>query len=418
MLFRIANMQRMSLDECVQQYPFLLFEAKYVLSNEDFVAFTADRSGSPTGIFVGVGYPLKDADKIYYSKVNSSQFKKAREAFYDLPLEIKDTFIHFYEDLADKAYTRERLISDLKILSKKMPKIFSSKEIKRDDAYKIVTTDFKVGDNYWERFFGAKPEEGSVAEFKVGDSYITFPENARESNIEQMKKVVEDVYKTFKKNGLGPIMTGPIRFVKLTGKTIGSYDIANKNININYNAKSDKQTLKTLFHEYGHKWWYEFIPSEVDKIKEQFYALRKSGNKFDSSSEQDAKNDLAKQVVKLLKVGDEFIYKGRKARFKGSYIIRDIDGIELKLSRPDSKDIAVGGSAYVFIKPDWEVKGKKKVNDIFKKGIELATPNQDDWFPTQYSTTAAEEWYSELFSYYMMGELKGAPKEFIKKTLK
>ena len=289
--------------------------------------------------------------------------------------------------------------------------LISRTNLERAKMLKLVSTDLKVPLNHVKDNFGSAPEEAE-SDIRVGNSVLYFPENARASNVETCTALVQSVYKVLKAHGLGKLFNGPIRFVKDLGNTVGHYDLTNKDIKIVYSASNDKRTEFTIMHEYGHKFYYEFIPDQKAAIGETFNALL-GDNKFDDSAIVKEAKQREEELIKSLKMGSIFVSTRRK--FKGEWKIVEVLPKKIKLRSLNNENREISGPPSAFMNEDWAAKDSK-MSDVMPKGIpkkhEMGAT--DMWFPTEYSQKNQSEWFAELFAFYMRGNLHGEPAEFMK----
>jgi hypothetical protein len=289
-------------------------------------------------------------------------------------------------------------------------------KLDRAKTLKIVSTDLKIALHHVEEYFGSAPES-SEGDIRIGNSVLYFPEGARASNVEILKTLVETIYKDLESKGLSKLFNGPIRFVKSLGNLLGYYDLTSKDIKIAYSAKNDKRTEYTVMHEYGHKYFYEFIPDKKEFITNKYKELMKANGGHDDSSQAKEIKDREENFLKSLKAGDIFVSTRRK--YKGEWVVEVVEPrlkrIALtKVGEPENK---ISGPVSVFLNPDWQAKNPDLAVIQYRAPKKHELGETSAWFPTKYSEKNQSEWFAELFSFYMRGNLSGEPAEFMKELV-
>jgi len=387
----------------------MVLAALYMKNGSNFVAIGRNRF---MWNYIFVADDIKKAASIDYFKINAVRVNEiymqfAREVHYGTMVNAERLkLLRTLSAAKDIPGVIEDIMSDRIFTG-----LITRTNLDRAKMLKLVSTDLNVPLNHVQENFGSLPEQGE-SDIRVGNSTLYFPENARASNVETCTALVESVYKVLKSHGLGKLFNGPIRFVKDMGNTIGHYDLTNKDIKIVYSASNDKRTEFTVMHEYGHKFYYEFIPEKKGAIGETYHALL-GDHRFDDSAIVKEAKQKEEELVKSLKMGSVFISTRRK--YKGEWKITEILPNKIKLRSLDNPDRELSGPPSAFMNEDWAAKDSKmadRMTRLIPKKHDMGAT--DMWFPTEYSQKNQSEWFAELFAFYMRGNLHGEPHEFMK----
>lgn len=303
---------------------------------------------------------------------------------------------------------------DLRAMSD-FPKVFKINELYgRDRMFKFITTDLRMHQLMFEKIFGEIPELGEEHFITFHDARVFIPDNARAAAKKSMMDVLETLHQHLRANGFGFLFHGDIRFIRLVGKRIGTYNIQTKAMNIQPSAKKSKDVIYTLLHEFSHKYWFEYMDGDArNKVSKQYWDLRRGGetHKKDTAVQDASIEEIKSSITPGMKMN----YKGRKRDFKkySPYIIQSItDDGKLKISSEDKGTgfIRAEVPLAALLTPRWEIPALEieKHEPTSKYDME-----GDQWFPTQYSMTEPDEWFAEMMAFYILDHLGGEPKEFM-----
>jgi len=342
---------------------------------------------------------------------------------------------------ADDIFSR---IGELTAIPEIKKYIKITKDLDRKQLHKYVTIELKLPLDGFVQAFGAAPDmnvDEDETLSRVGKAVVYFPDRIKEANKKSIMDILEKVYSIFKKNRIGQLMTGDIRVQKMGGSTIGLYYPGSKDIRVNYMAKKSKMTLETIIHEFGHKWYHEFIPGKKTEIRDKYREARKQGTPNRGKSATREKLDAIKDSKEAKALGDlmskpgvKLSYTGRKRSYKGDWETDGLDyrkWVRVKRVGDDGKSRFNGFSAspsYFLTDPGW-TSPLAKLKNVLKKSADIKRDlhKEDDvgknidpksWFPTKYSEKDSVEWYAEIFAYTLLDQLKGEPADFLKSTLK
>ena len=328
-----------------------------------------------------------------------------------------DEFTFLWYQAQDKTVTNDdwqRLIRAMR----KFPEIFKISELRGPaQIFKFITTDLRLPLIIYRQFFGEPPQLGKKDTQRFYNSQVFFPETARASTRKVMLEVLELVHQHLKEAGFEFLFNGDIRFVSLGGKQLAHYAVKGKDIRVNPRVKASKDVLYSLIHEYGHKFWYEHMSDEARKTaKGKYIKLFRSRVRHQKDArEQDEKERLMKQF----EVGMTIEYMGRKKQFKEPkfFKITKIMGNEFEaVATKGVRRPIIGGSLALLFKPRrWKV-----IDHDTEFPSEPTQPydlESEQWFPTKYSQSDHEEWFSELFTFHVFGNLQGEPEEWMRQIL-
>lgn len=168
-----------------------------------------------------------------------------------------------------------------------------------------------------------------------------------------------------------------------------------------------------LLHELSHQIYFEWDASgrKREKVQNKFKELIQiAGN-----SEEETLNQKARE---MLDSGNIIVYRGKESskvtpgdRFEILEIsdkisIQNVE-TEKKLNAPISR----------LINGDWALetdKGEQSIPNVYNLEANIDTNN---WFPTDYSKEDADEWFSDLFTFWALGNIKGEPAEWMEKMI-
>lgn len=326
---------------------------------------------------------------------------------FDFPPELRDVVSKIQQGIIDA-----EVINDIR----SFPKLMNYLEFKNfESLFKFMTTDMQMGESLFNKFFGRVPELTDTESLGVTtfhNARVFYPETASKRTRESMSIILESIYKAFEKYKILPLFNGNIRFVPLSGKSIGKYNTNDHSMYIQPSAKPSQSVLYTLFHEYGHKLYYEWMDNELrEKVISKFTTLMRSGDTYHPSFDdltrfEDAREALIQKFERGMKI--EYKGKNKAVRQASPYTLtsvkeRDGNFIFYFVSSDDkNRELRLNSRQLMH-------RAIKLPFDVPEKNINLAYISHatEEWFPTNYSTTDYSEWFAELFAYLMAGSLKG-----------
>jgi hypothetical protein len=231
------------------------------------------------------------------------------------------------------------------------------------------------------------------------------------NNIKAANEILGAVYQLLDKAGEVEVFGGDIRFIKLPHNISGQYSVTNDNIVANQSMKgANADSVYTLLHEYGHKKMHTSMDrATVKEIDTKYGELRRSGETY----MQDI--DYATAVhhaISKFQTGQHLHYRGRQKQYARDpdYVIKSIDKNKASASLAIASDpsrVVVEYPLTMFLNPrKWETAGMDLTPPKEKPKSKVKT---DNWFPTEYSQTDSHEWWAEMYSFYILGNLGGEP---------
>jgi len=229
---------------------------------------------------------------------------------------------------------------------------------------------------------------------KVGESEIIFPDNIKANKIEEISNLIREANDILINNNLGYLTKTKILVSPISGNAIGRYYPNSKHIQIDNNAKAIPNAVQTLIHEYGHKFFYEFLNEEArQKIKKKFNQLVNSIKINCDSSLNNLEN---------IKVGDIITYQGMVKKYKAAspfVVISKNPSKMILVSQDENNQLTLVSNPENFLN-----------QGLFHNGEELSrfieSSSDLGFFPTKYSKTDYLEWFAELFAYKLLNKLK------------
>jgi len=284
----------------------------------------------------------------------------------------------------------------------------------RAELYKYLTVDMSMSPATFAEHFGEAPAQMRGTEYeRFHDAKVFFPDNIRPANKKRMLALLATFEQLLDTHNLGFLFDdSDIRFIKLSGNVIGLYRTASRDIAIQPSVKKSHEVIFTIIHEYGHKFWYEYMnETHHNHIKKMFEKI-KTREKYQGRG-QAQKKDYQDSIASNLKTGMQVTYLGRKKSFKkySPFIIDSSstpNKIRLVSTKAPDAGVIIDGPAAAFLNDKWDI-----------EGIDLSVPDatdyvdSSDWFPTNYSMKNHEEWFCEIFSFYVNDKLQGQPKEWM-----
>jgi len=373
------------------------------------IGLAGSRRGLPTLVLMSqTGSNIKETETIYAivvkPRVGETLFRST---------DPEDTFVELWAQ-----FKFNGKVLNYFHLYKNYPKVFKIIPLNgKANIFKTLTTDLGMPVPLYEQLFGEIPEDlGEEHYTDFHGARVFIPDNTRAANQKAMIDVLESLFQYLKASGFGFLFKGDIRFHRLPGRKIGVYYPKTGDMVIQPSVKKSKLVIYTLIHEFAHKFWYEFMDEAARiKVKEKYTELKRAGISHDSSgsSHSKAKAELAKNI----QPGMEFVYKGRKKAFKkwGEFVIKSVDGEKFWAAPTERPDItAMSGSIGIFISNPsrWELKGLELSKEE-PTGAEGYDTETEQWFPTPYSETQDEEWWAEIFTFFILDTLKGEPEVFM-----
>lgn len=290
---------------------------------------------------------------------------------------LKPTIINKNKDLwflfQNIAYSDGTLDQDIIIKINDIQKCIDKKVMTLEQFHSFCSTGLKMSDYNFEHLFQIKP----ILRSNYENLTIIWPETIRESSKKKCIELLDKIKNILSSHGLLEIFTGKIVF-RNNMKSAGLYYQTGNEIHINSTISVlDNNGLRTILHEFGHKWYYEFTNDHIKELIAEKY------------------NKEISLLSNTYNVGDEIKYYGiTRPEFKDKKIVI-IDKTK------DDFTIDIEGRQFKIDKKFFDLKA-----NIFKK------ISDNDYFPTAYSKTSIIEWQAECFAFYLEDKLTKENKYF------
>ena len=296
----------------------------------------------------------------------------------------------------------------------------------REETYRYMTSNMSMPKHRWVDDLGEVPEMAHDTTDEVVSyqgANIIFPTNSQSRTKKNGMQLITQIHSILSNHNLAWLFDRiEYVFVKsIPGKTVGTYEDANKHMRIEIRNKYPGRVLLTLAHEFGHALYKTFENDRKREVISQYLELRKTF-RYDAR----VNTESLERVLQSAVPGAKVVYKGRKRDLKqlNPLVINDRDKWEdggktltMRSEAPHFSryEIVLSGPPRGFAGKDWEVNGYtyEPVSEDVKFDV---------WFPTKYSYQAsgpahiqhnAEEWFCEILSYYLADKLLGEPMQWI-----
>lgn len=270
----------------------------------------------------------------------------------------------------------------------------------------VLSTAFGVSSI--ESLIGDSQEDGHHV--SIGDTILYYPDNMRKNRLDGIVASIEKANKILESKGFGFLTKGKMIVAPITAQsTAALYFPTEKMIKIDPGTKFAKDTISNTLHEYGHKLYYEFLSTKArDAIRSMYTTAITSTPTSDYGARSNIQKEISRRVSEIAKnlivPGDELVYKGRKKDFKRAspFTITSVDAERGYMRAATASGSPIAGPIESFFNKGFEIKGKPLKIDL--RDIEEETKDREGWFPSVYSRKNHEEWFSEIFAHYLLGE--------------
>ena len=293
----------------------------------------------------------------------------------------------------------------------------------RPRIFKYVTTDLGLPVVIYDAVFGERPEEMGEDDFTpFHNARLFVPDNMRKRNYDAAIVTLENMYQHLDQAGEIDVFGGDIRFIPMASNIGGQYDVDHQTITINQGINKSESNVFSLLHEFGHKKMFALMSDEARKaIKQKHSEVRRGGHTYGEDIDYVS---AVMDAVSQFEVGQNITYIGRRKDYKRNpdYVINGIfkdsetQTVMAKLANAnDPSFVRVNYPMHGLLNPKkWKAEGMDLTPPVRKPKHEIKS---DDWFPTQYSETDADEWWAELYAFHTMGNLHGEPAQWMKDML-
>jgi hypothetical protein len=406
--------------------PLLEASYKFLKKQDNCVAFYASGSSNIPSIMFYNTTQLMNADTVTVTLPYPSKIKDLwREAQSSDP---KAEEAKKLAQLIFLAMSPAHMVNNREVFVR-YPKYFRTVTLEgREKMFRYLTTDLKMSQLAFEKYFGLFKEEVSEDHTeRLHNAMLIFPESMRESRKQVMIEVLEKTYDLLKKANLEKIFSGTIRCVQTGAATSGVYYPATQTMSVAPFHNKPDDVVATLIHEYAHKYWYEFMTAaQRDAIRLKYKELSKNGDKIRAQVRFDVEKEQAKITrhqsanTDLLKMGSVLTYAGKssKAAKRGEkFVVHKIDSNgDFCIARESvpNRTVFYAKPSIFLTSAKWHIQGNE--NPVAERPSDNDIVSSE-WFPTQYSTTSDEEWMAENFMLFVLGQLRGEPEKWWRKII-
>ncbi len=365
------------------------------------LAFAISTTSAPSLIIYSNNGPVFNSDDITIIIVSVRTVNNLIKMLYSTNINIPEDVRNRLLDIRKNVFSMAPSSKDVLL---QYPKYFKAiRLIGREKIYHYITTDLKMTLSIFTEYFGEPPksEQHHDQVQKFHKANLIFTESMRESRKKNLLEMLQTVYQKLNSAGLSYVFSGDIRFVSMTSVAAGLYYPKSKDIRIVPKADNSKEVVGTIIHEFGHKFYYEFMSQEKKTELHNFYVeLIKNGSKTLAVDKfKAAESDSDSDIVSKYKVGQTIIYTGKKRKFIGKRLeIIYLTPTMMKARDEYEKNRTFSGAPRDFYMSGWKVEGTKDISLPHKYDT-----RSNDWFPTKYSLKDFDEWFAENFVFYVLG---------------
>ena len=405
-----------------------VFEAKrfayYRKLDGGGLGFTSTSGGVLSHVFFPAdSYELKDSEDIYVIVAAPGRIKKAIDSHQGyLGMDKEESEIERIDRLYRFWYLERPGNMTVNLVSKVQdyPEFFKTTRLKgRQKIFKFLTTDLKMNTFQFKHYFGDPPEEISDEHAtKFHNATVLVPEDMSERIYNVTMGNLEQVFQLLTRGGLGFVFGCTIRFYDIKKSILGDYMPDRDEMRVRPSLRKGEMVIYTLLHEFMHRWWYQHstLPQR-EEIRQMFRYQKGQGEVH----RDEQATDLYFAAMDAFNPGDRLEYIGRKREIKAKgpvYVIRDIDlnGVASIYAENDTTRfirMRIPVTSLIQMTNKWR---KVDGQTTFKKKADYEMESSQ-WFPTKYSMTDEEEWWSEISALWLMGKLKGMPMVFVRDVL-
>lgn len=385
------------------------------------------------------------------------------------------TNIVYWSKIPDWKHDLHLLTQGLDILGKSA---FTKKVCNgKGNLYTYLTTSRNLPDASFIHLYGGRPElgKGDVEGVeKVGRFVVTFGDVVSKKNKDEIKGTLTRAEKILDRYGLGQLTNVPTRVIKIQKGYAGLYYPSSDSMDIAPSTKIDNYSLTTIIHELGHRFYFT-VPQVKSEAIQQYEAIKGVGSKYPNII---SRYDLVKEIiVEDFRKGfafagsvEDFLKNSSYLRFVGKpqkkfgltknaiVIPMNVRADKVTFLSFADKEAALNSNSQgsftfstkaLFENPDYAFELipsrelRSKIVDYNPKAFSKPAPlmvfpklKQEepstyrkegeakfhgkavfakDWHVTDYSKTNIDEWFAELFVYYILGQLDaGDPKNWMK----
>jgi len=243
------------------------------------------------------------------------------------------------------------------------------------------------------------PDKYAVGPFEVHNTLQLEGDDLKKTN-----KVIESSAKFIRNSGIpgaNKTLYGDVFVVgKLSGhNTLAWYNIRDDNVYLRPLLKADMDAAHSLTHELGHRYWFKFLPKDVQLAWRRYHA----GKRYENPDV----GDQIKEIMATIKPGQPMPLPIKGWSRGGPPIVVGLENT----SNPRRAEV-------VFEMPRGAKKGQQGRLKLTTIADFLGSQaSRKISYPTAYAATSAEEHFAESFALYAMKKLTGVHKENFEKII-
>lgn len=282
-----------------------------------------------------------------------------------------------YDSLSNIDVNFPEYKNDLYILHKNLPK---------SQLHNILATNYNMSHGNIKKYFGDIEDE-SENSYEIHGVEVYLPNFSKNYQLKYVDNI-ERVFRELKNKKLGFLLYGKVFIASLNQKVHGNYNISDDTVVIK-RQKIGTEFSKTIFHEFAHRLIHVFLSdNKINSVRTEFQMLK---NGFLDTEKKE-------KILSELKQGHKIKYLGNKDE-----VLKSERTVTIKENKTKLRELVIENSKdiYVVSYKNIDLRVWEFPSDINKSEI----INFKKWFPTSYSYQNYEEWFCELFSYYMVGDV-------------
>lgn len=273
----------------------------------------------------------------------------------------------------------------------KSPEYFTVLNTDLAGLFKSLMTTHRISPALLVPTYGEMPSMDDDEQF--GDVTIMLAGTISKSNLKKIKMALTELKKHLALFSLESLVEGKFRIAKCSGNAVATYQYGSSITTVCPTLVKRTMALPSLIHEMGHKW--EDMAGIKNVVDKKYQEMQKAGNRFTSVPDVDIGDEIVVispaykrlhgYVFKVVKINDNSV---------------DARGYNAKINATVEIDIPMDTlfSSNAFTRLN---------------GSPISPKTSNEWFPTQYSTVNAREFFAENFMNYVAGTASDEVREWM-----
>jgi hypothetical protein len=373
---------------------------------------------------------LSQANKFEVYQIRTKKLNK----FFD---EMMHRYYYNHDTITDQEHRLVPLLRELQrtniskslihTLSNEIQGIFEKRQMTATDLYSFLTTNVPdLTSEIAKKVIAQDVDVEQAGDSRIGGFIVYFPERMKQTLKDEYSASLEMTLQKLRNRGVEWVADGcEVRFKRIPKQNImGLYYYISDDLVIDpASAKffgGAGGLTNTCIHELGHRLDYYFLRKNQELHKE---VNDKYLEIIETKHVQD--RNVVDANLLSLSTGDEVSYTGKKKEFK-NHFSDEFQPYTVEEIKNDGKTIKLGSTKLPYAKIeisarticDWSkdflINGKT-IDCNWKQSKLIDTR---DWFVSDYARTNREEWFAELFLFWVLGLVKGEPNSWITDVIK